>query len=50
MVGLLGLVESGTCVVISVLDPAGLPEGTDTYALSRPDPVTAARASATVTS
>ena len=34
MTGLVGLVASGTCVVVSVLDVAALPDGADSYTLS----------------
>jgi hypothetical protein len=36
MAGLVGLVETGTCVVVSVLDAAVLPDGRDRHRLERP--------------
>ena len=35
MTGLVGLVASGTCVVVSVLDAGVLPDGADSYTLDR---------------
>ena len=48
MTGLVGLVEAGTCVVVSVLEEAVLPEASDRHRLERPpaetspEPATAA--------
>lgn len=36
MAGLVGLVETGTCVVVSVLDAGVLPDGSDHHRLERP--------------
>ena len=48
MTGLVGLVASGTCVVVSVLDAADLPDGTDRCTLSRGGTATAPAESATI--